>query len=110
MNKCNGMIRKNKSITKILEAKAELESRNEKITQHKVAEITGLGIQTVKKYYWDEELCDINSLIEEINNQFLDNSVSTINYNAGFTITRTDELLGDYHFDGKNDDGNGDVK
>lgn len=106
MNKCNGMIRKNKSITKILEAKAELKSRNVKITQYKVSEISGLGIQTVKKYYWVEELYDINSLVDDINNQFLDNSVSTINYNAGFTITRTDEFNDDYNFENNSEDGN----
>jgi len=106
MNKCNGMIRKNKSITKILEAKAELKSKNVKITQYKVAEITGLGIQTVKKYYWDEEIYDINSLVEDINNQYLNSSDSTINYQAGFTSTRTDELFDDYNFEIKSDDGN----
>jgi hypothetical protein len=96
MNKCNGMIRKNKSIKKILEAKAELKSQNQKITQNKVAEISGLGIQTVKKYYWTEDICDINSMIDEINNQYKDNSDVSINYNAGFTSTSTDGLFYDY--------------
>jgi len=106
MNKCNGMIRKNKSITKIIEAKAELKSRNEKVTQYKVSQISGLGIQTVKKYYWVEEIYDVNSLVDDINNQYLNNSVSTINidYNAGFTSTSTDELLDDYNFEVKNED------
>jgi hypothetical protein len=106
MNKCNGMIRKNKSITKILEAKAELKSRNEKITQFKISEISGLGIQTVKKYYWFEELYDINSLIDDINSQYLNNSDSTMNYQTGFTSTRTDELFDDYCVEVKIDDGN----
>ncbi|BBE18563.1 hypothetical protein AQPE_2726 [Aquipluma nitroreducens] len=74
MNKCNGKIRSNKSITKILEAKAELQYRNEKITQNKVSEISGLGIQTVKKYYMIEDIYDINLMVEEINNQYLGNS------------------------------------
>lgn len=106
MNKCNGMIRKNNSITRILEAKAELKSKNVKITQYKVAEITGLGIQTVKKYYRCEEVNDINSLIDEINNQYLNNSSSTINYHGGFTSTITYELFDDYNFEIKSDDGN----
>ncbi len=96
MNKCNGMIRKNKSITKILEAKAELKSLKQKITQNKVAEISGLGIQTVKKYYWTEDICDIGSMIDDINNQFKNNSDVTTNYNAGFTSTSTDGLFEDY--------------
>jgi hypothetical protein len=96
MNKCNGMIRKNKSITKIIEAKAELKSRNEKITQYKIAKFTELGIQTVKKYYWVEEIYDVTSLVDDINNQYLNNLDSTINYNAGFTSTSTDGLFYDY--------------
>lgn len=106
MNRCNGKVRSNKSITKILEAKADLKSRNEKITQYKVAEITGLGIQTVKKYYWVEDVYDINSMIEEINNQYLDNSDSTYNYNVGFTSTSTDGLFEDYGVEFKNANGN----
>lgn len=106
MNKCNGMIRKNKSITKILEAKAELKSKNVKITQYKVAKITGLGIQTVKKYYRCDEVNDINSLIDKINNQYLNNSDSTINYQTGFTSTITDELFDGYNFEFKSEDGN----
>lgn len=111
MNKCNGMIRKNKSITKIIEAKVELKSRNEKITQYKVSEISGLGIQTVKKYYWVEEIYDVNSIVDDINNQYLNNSVSTINinYNAGFTSTNTDELFNHYGDESKNSDSNGNI-
>jgi hypothetical protein len=96
MNRCNGVVRRNKSITKILEAKAELKSLNQKITQNKIAEITELGIQTVKKYYWCEDVYDINLLIDDINNQYLNNLDSTINYNAGFISTSTDGLFYDY--------------
>lgn len=109
MNRCNGKVRSNKSITQILEAKADLKSRNEKITQYKVAEITGLGIQTVKKYYWVEDVYDINSMIEEINNQYLDNSNSTINYYAGFTSMNTDGLFNDCGIEFKNTNGNSDA-
>ena len=96
MNKCNGIVRRNKSITKILEAKAELKSLSQKITQNKVAEITGLGIQTVKKYYWTEDICDINSILDDINSQYSNNSDVTINYNEGFTSTGTDGFFYDY--------------
>jgi len=96
MNKCNGIVRRNKSITKILEAKAELISLKQKVTQNKVAEISGLGIQTVKKYYWTEDICDIGSMIDEINNQYKDNTDVTFNFNAGFTSTSTDELFEDF--------------
>jgi hypothetical protein len=106
MNKCNGMIRKNKSIDKILEAKAELKSRNEKITQYKVSEVSGLGIQTVKKYYRVENVYDINSLVDDINSQYLNNSNSTINYHKGFTSTITDELFDEYCIEVKIDDEN----
>jgi hypothetical protein len=106
MNKCNGKARSNKSIVKIIDAKEELKSRNEKITQNKIAEITGLGIQTVKKYYWTEDIYDINSMIDEINNQYLDNSDVTINYNGGFTSTCTDGLFYEYGEDFKNTNGN----
>lgn len=109
INRCNGKVRRNKSITKILDAKEELKSRNEKITQNKIAEITGLGIQTVKKYYWVENVYDINSMIDEINNQYLDNSDSTFNYNAGFTSTSTDGLFNDYSIEFKNTNGNIDI-
>lgn len=109
INRCNGKVRSNKSITKILEAKAELKSHNQKITQNKVAEISGLGLQTVKKYYWTEDIYDINSMIEEINNQYKDNSDVTINYNAGFTSKITDELFNDYGVDFKNSDSDGNI-
>lgn len=109
MNRCNGKVRSNQSITKILEAKEELKSRNEKITQTKVAEISGLGIQTVKKYYRIENVCDISSLVEEINIQYSNNSGLPINYNAGFTSSSTDGALSDYGVKFKNSDRNFDA-
>jgi hypothetical protein len=95
MNRCNGKVRSNKSIIKILEAKAELRSHNQKITQNKVAEISGLGIQTVKKYYWVEDTCDISSMVDEINSQYSNHSGLPIDYNAGFTSTSTEGLFDD---------------
>jgi len=95
MNKCNGKVRSNKSILKILEAKAELRSQNIKITQNKIFEISGLGIQTVKKYYWVEDTCDISSLVDDINSQYSNNTGLPINYNTGFTSTSTDGLFND---------------
>jgi len=106
MNRCNGKIRSNRSILKILEAKSELKSRNEKITQSKIAEITGLGIQTVKKHYRVEEIFDINSLIDDINNQYSSNSGSTVNYHDGFTSTITDDLFDNYNFEVNSKDRN----
>jgi hypothetical protein len=105
MNRCNGKVRSNKSIIKILEAKAELRALNQKITQNKVSEISGLGIQTVKKYYWLEDICDISSMVNDINSQYSTNSGLPIDYNAGFTSTSTDGLFDDYIIDYKNTDG-----
>ena len=106
MNRCNGKVRSNKSIAKILDAKAELKSRKEKITQYKVAEITGLGIQTVKKFYWTEDIYDINSMVDDINSQYSNNSDVAMNYNEGFTSTSTDGLFNEYGVDFKNTNGN----
>ncbi len=95
MNKCNGKVRSNKSILKILEAKAELRSLNQKVTQNKIVEISGLGIQTVKKYYWVEDTCDISTLVDDINCQYSNNTGIPIDYRTGFTSTSTDSLFDD---------------
>jgi len=93
MNRCNVKVRSNKSIIKNLKEKAELKSHNQKITQNKVAEISGLGIQTVKKYYWVEDTCDISSMVDDINSQYSTNSGLPRDFNAGFTSTSTEGLF-----------------
>jgi hypothetical protein len=95
INKFNGMVRSNQSIQKIIDAKAELIYSNEKITQKKLAQITGLGIQTVKKYYKVDEILDIKMKVDEINNEYLSNSGATISYHSGFNFPNTDFDL--YH-------------
>lgn len=90
INKCNGLVRSNRSIQKIVEAKTELISRNEKITQKKLAQITGLGIQTIKKYYRVDGIFDINTKIDEINYTYSSNSGSTVPYHSGLTFPNTD--------------------
>ena len=95
INKCNGLVRSNRSIKKIIDAKAELQSRNEKITQKELAKITGLGIQTIKKYYRIDEIFDINAKVDEINASYLNNSGTTISYHSGFIFPNTDFDL--YH-------------
>lgn len=90
INKCNGIVRSNRSIQKILAAKAELKTRDEKITQKKIAQITGLGIQTVKRYYMVEDIFDINMKIEKINTEYLGNSGSTISFDNGFPFPNND--------------------
>jgi hypothetical protein len=94
MNKCNGKIRSKICIDKILNAKSELKSLNEKITQKKVAELSGVSIRTVKKYYWCEESIDIISVTTDINNEFRYYSTTTTSTTInGFTTSRTDDIF-----------------
>ena len=94
-NKLNGLARSNKSIQKIIDAKTELISRNEKVTQKKLAQTTGLGIQTIKKYYKSDAIFDINQKVEEINASYLNNSGTTNSYHSGFIFPNTNFDL--YH-------------
>ena len=71
----NGVIRKNSSIDKIDAARQQLEAQGIKITQKKIAEISGLSIATVKRRF-KEQPCDLTSIIDgynslEIENEFI---------------------------------------
>jgi len=66
MNKLNGIIRSNKSIEKIQNAKAILKSQGKKITQKSVSEVSGLSIGTRKNHY-KSDLVDIEDMLETIN-------------------------------------------
>jgi len=66
MNKLNGIVRSNKSIEKIQNAKAILKSQGKKTTQKRVAEVSGLSIGTIKNHY-KSDLVDIEDMLETIN-------------------------------------------
>ena len=89
MNKCNGINKRKKSIDKILNAKAELISQNEPVTQKKVAELSGLSLRTVKKYYHVEEPIDIVNVTDEINKQYYSTITTTIIEYTSTTVTST---------------------
>lgn len=62
----NGVIRKNSSIDKIDLARQQLEAQGIKITQKKIAELSGLSIATVKRRF-KEQLSDLDAIIDEYN-------------------------------------------
>ena len=78
MNKLNGIVRSNKSIEKIQNAKAILKSQGRKITQKSVAEVSGLSIGTIKNHY-KSDLVDIEDILETINDSIP--SCDTNHYN-----------------------------
>ena len=93
MNKCNGKNRSKKSIDKILNAKSKLMSLNEIITQKRVAEISGVSLRTVKKYYHVAEPIDIISLTSDINKQYKYVSTVTTTFNTEYTSTNTTDVV-----------------
>jgi hypothetical protein len=66
-NMLNGFKRKNESIQKIIDARYELEQKGQKITQKRIAKITGLSPKTVRSHY-NSNLTDIDELVEMVNN------------------------------------------
>jgi hypothetical protein len=62
-SKINGKLRTAKSLSEVLSAKQQLIDAGEKPTQAKVAELTGLGIATVKRY-WKKEAEEVEAAIE----------------------------------------------
>jgi hypothetical protein len=77
MNKLNGIVRTNKSIEKIKNAKAILKSQGKKITQKCLAEVSGLSIGTIKNHC-KSDLIDIEDMLEIINDSI---SSHNTNYN-----------------------------
>ena len=68
-NMLNGYRRKNDSIQKIITARHELENQGKKITQKRIAEISGLSPKTVRTHL-DSELTDLSEIVEMVNNSF----------------------------------------
>jgi hypothetical protein len=66
VNKVNGVIKKNKTIDKINNAKFELINLGQKITTKSLHMATGLSIATVKRYYRSIPV-EINDFIEMMN-------------------------------------------
>lgn len=91
MNKCNGKNRSKKSIDKILNAKSKLMSLNENVTQKRVAEVSGVSLRTVKKYYHVVEPIDIISLTSDINRNYYSTVTTTINIE--YTSTSTTDVV-----------------
>jgi hypothetical protein len=65
-NTLNGYHKKYININKILAAKQEITDPAIKITQKLIAEITGLYVQTVRKYFNSEPI-DMDQVINDIN-------------------------------------------
>jgi len=68
-NYLNGCKRKNDSIDKIINAKTELEVQGLRITQRRIAEISGLSLKTVQTQFNSRPI-DIAEVVEMINNSF----------------------------------------
>lgn len=67
--KLNGILKKNRSIKKIIETKQLLTEMGVKITQKKIEEFSGLSLTTIKRYYRLTEIEDLNWWIEYFNSQ-----------------------------------------
>lgn len=65
-NTVNGCRRKNNSIIKVQKAKEEIQQKGQKITQKRIAEISGLSPKTVRTHL-NSELIDMDELVELIN-------------------------------------------
>lgn len=68
----NGQKRKNESIEKIVEAREELVSQGKKVTQKRIAELSGLSLTTVKRHY-NKGMVDLNEIIESIEDSLTTN-------------------------------------
>ena len=68
----NGVIRKNSSIDKIDVARQQLETQGIKITQKKIAELSGLSIATVKRRF-KEQPSDLDAIIDGYNSLEIEN-------------------------------------
>ena len=69
-NMLNGYKRKNESIQKIIDAKHELEHLGQKMTQKRIAAISGLSAKTVRAHL-NSPLTDIDEMVEMVNNSVL---------------------------------------
>lgn len=64
-NKINGLLKKNESISKILDTKEKLKNTNQKVIQKNVADISGLSLGTVKRYYRYKSIVDLNEVLTQ---------------------------------------------
>lgn len=68
-NMLNGCKRKNESIQKIIDARIELERMGQKITQKRIAGLSGLSPKTVRAHS-NSHLTDMDELVEIVNDSF----------------------------------------
>ena len=66
-NTLNGLIKKNRSILKIIQAREELINEGKKVTQKNIAEKSGLHIITVKRHYKNSSIIDIQEILGSMN-------------------------------------------
>lgn len=69
-NMLNGSKRKNESIKKIIDAKNELNQLGQKMTQNRIAALTGLSAKTVRTHL-NSVMIDMDEMVEMVNNSML---------------------------------------
>jgi hypothetical protein len=79
-NVINGIEIKNETIRKILESKEFLKNNNQKITQKKISQISGLSLISVKRYYRYDSIVNINEILNDygLDNIPFENVIKTI--------------------------------
>ncbi len=77
INRVNGKIRSNQSISRIIEAKELIISRGEKVTKSEVQKITGLSRWTVIKWF-DAEEHDLNEIVKGYNSPAFTTRLATV--------------------------------
>jgi len=77
-NFLNGARRKNKAIQKIINAKLELESKGQKVTQKRISEITKLSPKTIRTHL-HSNLIDIEELVQMINDSIPMGNIAACN-------------------------------
>lgn len=84
-SKLNGIINKNKSIQKIIDAKDELRLKNLEINKLSVTRQSGMSRNTVIRHF-DKELIDIQPIIDELNIKYANHKSDTEDKNPQKTI------------------------
>ena len=84
-SKLNGIINKNKSIQKIIDAKDELRLKNLEINKLSVTRQSGMSRNTVIRHF-DKELIDIQPIIDELNIKYANQKSDTEDKNPQKTL------------------------
>ena len=84
-SKLNGIINKNKSIQKIIDAKDELRMKNLEINKLSVTRQSGMSRNTVIRHF-DKELIDIQPIIDELNIKYANQKSDTEDKNPQKTL------------------------